>query len=512
MGSSAALRIEKSPSFPIEKARSYRHFDVAAWICYCIVVAFSVVHHEPWADEAEAWLMSRDLTLGRLLCSEMRYEGSPGLWHTFLWALTRLHLPYEALNWVSASAAMSGAAYLIFRAPFPRLIRYGLAGSYWIVYQYAVIARPYVFIPLLAFAAAELSSHAQEKTFSFLAVLLLLSFTSVHGVLIALAFATSHVLRLLPYWKLLDMETRRRQLSAGAILACSFLLIAAELYPPKDLMVPSTGPSLSRAYEAFNGALLDWIPGSLVLALIFGVWTWRRRNFSVFVLGLLGLTGVYALIHGWPHHIGIALVMIIATLWQSWPDGLEIARFSVQDRFCYRSTITGLICVIILNGCYSVVAIYHEYRRPYSGARQAAICLEAVVSKGRTVYGFDYGMNSVLAYFDHNIFANLIELNGGASFFHHSAPYVISDRESFLKFRETHPDYLLFICWRTQQEQDIRALAATNGYVLDRVFPGRTIVKASFDVYQTYLLYRRRDLPGGISPAWDEGTMSLAQK
>jgi hypothetical protein len=132
------------------------------------------------------------------------------------------------------------------------------------------------------------------------------------------------------------------------------------------------------------------------------------------------------------------------------------------------------------------------------------------VDRGQVIYGFDYGMNSVLAYFDHNIFENEAQLSGGASYFHHSNAYVVADRESFLAFRQRRPDYLLFICWRPPQAGEIRALASDNGYVLERVFPGQVIAKSSFDVYQTYLLYRRGDLPGQTSPGWNERTNEVS--
>jgi hypothetical protein len=428
--------------------------------------------------------------------------------------MTRLHLPYAALSWMAAMVAMAGAAYLIFRAPFPRIIRYGFAASYWIVYQYAAIARPYVFAPLLVFAAADLFSRARERTYLFTAVLGLLAFTSAHGTVMAMVFALVYALRFVPDWKSLDPVARRRHVTAAAIFATALLLIAAELYPPRDLMIPSSGRNWERFYDSFNGALLDWFPASVLVALTFGFWTWRRKNLVAYSLGLGGLIVLYGLVHGWPHHYGMAFVMLIGVLWQSWPSGSELAGFGSIDRVAYFCAWGALDVVLGLQMFYSAVAIDHEYRLPYSGATQAAAYLKRIVDRGQVIYGFDYGMNSVLAYFDHNIFQNEAQLLDGASFFHHSNAYVVADRESFLSFRQRRPDYLLFICWRPPQAGEIRTLASDNGYVLERVFPGQVIAKSSFDVYQTYLLYRRCDLPGQSSPGWNERTneVSLARE
>src|ERR1700749_1246002 len=59
--------------------------DVAALVSYSAAVLFAVRHHEKWADEAQSWLLARDLSLKTLWLRELRYEGSPGLWHTILW-------------------------------------------------------------------------------------------------------------------------------------------------------------------------------------------------------------------------------------------------------------------------------------------------------------------------------------------------------------------------------------------------------------------------------------------
>lgn len=488
------------------RAQRIRLGDAVAWIAYCLLVSFAVLYHEPWADEAEAWLMARDLPLHRLLFSEMRYEGSPGLWHGLLWAMTRLHLPFGSLNFFAAAIAMIGAAYLIFRAPFPAPIRYAIAASYWILYQYAVIARPYVLIPLLVFITADLFSRAQKKTYLFSAALIVLAFTSAHGCVMAIAFACGYALRLPRYWKALGPGGRRRQVIAAALFAGALLLIFAELLPPKDLMVPPSAHGIEQLSNGFNAAMLDWLPGSIAVALIFGIWTWRRKNFAVYAIGLAGLLALYGFVHGWPQHIGLAYVMVIAALWQSWPRPLERANFRKFDRVAYYATIVSLSFVLVLQIYYSSVAIDHEYRLPYSGARQAAGYLRGILARGQRVYGYDYGMTSVLAYFDHNIFPNESGFNGGVSYFHHSAPYLAADNNSFLSFRQTRPEYLLFACWYPQQATADNFLASKEGYVLEHVFPGRVIEKASFGVYQTYLLYRRSDLPGPVQPQTTNGT------
>lgn len=469
---------------------------IAAWLSYCVVVSVAVLRHEPWADEAQAWLMARDLPLIQMIVSEMRYEGTPSLWHLLLWVMTRLGLPYESMSWVSAALAMAGAAYLLFKAPFPRPMRYAIAASFWILYQYAVIARQYVLVPLLTFVAADLFARAREKTYRFTVVLVLLALTSVHGAVMAVAFASAYAVHVIRDWKLLDGQTLRRQIYAGMMFSGTLLLIAVQLFPPKDLFDPPAETGIAQVFEGINGALLDWMPASLLVAVLLGTWAWRRGSIVLYVLGVASMTCLYGLIHGWPHHLGLTFVVIVAVLWHSWPTKEEIVRFTRPERMHFRATVIAVWVVLGVQIFYSGVALYNEYRTPYSGAKEAATYLRGIIASNKRVYGFDYGMNAVLAYFDRNILANQASLNGGVSFYHHSSNQPIADEQSFMRFRQTRPEYLLVICWYPPQAPQNRQLASSNGYVLERAFPGRLISKSSFGVYQTYLLFRRGDLPG----------------
>ena len=55
-----------------------------ALIIYVIALLYIIPKHEPWEDEAQAWLLARDSGLVELLFKNIGYEGHPGLWHVIL--------------------------------------------------------------------------------------------------------------------------------------------------------------------------------------------------------------------------------------------------------------------------------------------------------------------------------------------------------------------------------------------------------------------------------------------
>ena len=69
-----------------------RHLGV--WLAYILMLAFTVPWHEPWNDEAQSWLLARDVSLPQLLFHALRYESHPPLWYLILWIPTHLHIGY----------------------------------------------------------------------------------------------------------------------------------------------------------------------------------------------------------------------------------------------------------------------------------------------------------------------------------------------------------------------------------------------------------------------------------
>ena len=83
-----------------EVKKSNKIYNVIEKIIELIVLLSFVVltyyvgsHHEHWADEAQAWLLARDLNPLELF-RQMKYEGHPFLWNLILMPFAKLGFPY----------------------------------------------------------------------------------------------------------------------------------------------------------------------------------------------------------------------------------------------------------------------------------------------------------------------------------------------------------------------------------------------------------------------------------
>ena len=64
-------------------------------VAVTVIAVFGAFIHEPWFDEAQAYVVARDASLHDILFYLPHYEGHPPLWHLILKAALIFGLPYE---------------------------------------------------------------------------------------------------------------------------------------------------------------------------------------------------------------------------------------------------------------------------------------------------------------------------------------------------------------------------------------------------------------------------------
>jgi hypothetical protein len=194
-------------------------------------VALGLRWHEGWADEAQAWMLARDSGWWHMMLHGVRYEGTPGLWHSFLWVLARLHFTYHGMHYAAALVAVAGAAVFLRWAPFPRWLKLPVPFSFFLAYQDAVVARSYVLFAVLAFGAAALLRSRQSRPLLLAVVLGVMANMSAHGCIASAGLAALGFVqgRYRGLW-------RERRFWAGAAVLLLFWGVAVgTAWPPGDL-------------------------------------------------------------------------------------------------------------------------------------------------------------------------------------------------------------------------------------------------------------------------------------
>ncbi len=405
----------------------------------------------------------------------MQYEKSPGLWHAILWVAQHwFHAPYGAMNWIAAVLAAGGAALLVFCAPFPRPVCYLMSFSYYVAYQYAVIARPYVM--LLLFGGLASIFYRRRSPIRFAIAIALLCATSVHGAILAAAISLGAAWHLVVKRDWSATEPRARYFKAAAIVALAGIMAAVIVRGPKDAGgdVRFATVQLDRLSALLNDTTVEpWPIGVCFLLGMAAFATWSGEAI-VFFSAVGGLLGFEWLIFSLTQHKGAIVIAFIVSLWIAWPkDGLPDPKVKIAA--------LGLAALFGIQTVWAVSAMHHDYEAPFSGSQDAALFLRSAVAEHGRIFGFCYPSVAIQAYFDHSIFQNwpTAYLTDAKSY---DAACLLDGRTSY--------DYLVIPILRGEQnpyDQEI----LHHGYIQVHVSPGYVFFKQGIWITETFFIYRR---------------------
>jgi hypothetical protein len=415
----------------------------SALFLYSGLVAFAIPYHEPSADVAQAWQLARCLSLHDLFQTYIRYEGSPGLWHFILWILIRAHVSYSGLPWFCGAIAVGAAALLLFKSTFPRYIKLVLPFTFFLLFQYAIVARSYVLVPILLF----LTAMWWKRSPLVLALLLgLMANLALHAAVISGGLAIVYCLEQVRN-KSVKNHNRRRQLLWSAFILLGFWAFALwTAWPPHDLtnylsfrLHTSWDVFLFRALSSlFLAVCQPWLL-SIPFWIAIAICLHARRCFfyMIPVLFFAAFCGVVA--SDWWHY-GLIVPLVICLLWITWP--------ALGERATPRETV-GRIALIVMAGVqilWSAYALQFDHYNAYSPDLATAEFLRPFVLKGNTIAITDlddqrahaaaFYSVGVLPYFDHNIFVN--QPNSFWSWSNQN-----STEDSFKKVLPLHPDVVI---------------------------------------------------------------------
>jgi hypothetical protein len=437
----------------------------AVFAAFAASLAVITAFHEPWFDEAQAWLIARGATIRELLGSITHYEGHPPLWFLILMPFAKLGVPYEiGLKSINYGLTVAAAGLLIFKAPFPRLLRFTLPFTFFIFYQFGVISRPYSLLMLGFVLAAMAYAGRNQKPVRYAASLLLISASSAFGMVLAAGIAAvwlGEILRRPDGRRTLNRILDKRIFSLTVLLAVNaiqvFLIVppdnayAAELAQPAPfftrlIYMLFMAPADAVCMDTFLGNTIDfsWSAVSIVSMLIglfinsfFIVFAYRYKKTMLYILpfSLFALFG--SSVYFAAHHAGILALFFLFAAWALRSDPPETKRtvalaLKLIKTEKDRKMLDWLGCLILTimmatSVYWTVISSFNEIKYLYGTGREAADFIkrhqldqEVVLASwittqdektGQTVndYNFTQG-TEILAYFRKNF---IINYNGG---------------------------------------------------------------------------------------------------
>lgn len=152
--------------------------NLVVMLCYSIITFIILLFHESWRDEAQAWLIARDLNIIDIF-RQMKYEGHPVIWYLILAPFAKLGLPYVTVKIVSWLICNIAVWLILKKAPFNLILKILFIFSMPMIYLYPSISRSYCLIPLAITLVAIYFGQRHEKPIQYILSILFLANTHV---------------------------------------------------------------------------------------------------------------------------------------------------------------------------------------------------------------------------------------------------------------------------------------------------------------------------------------------
>ena len=116
-------------------------------VLYLVIVLIAFYFHEPWFDEANAWLISRDLGLWGII-KQMSFEGHSCFYFFILKLLIVFGMSYKYGGLLSIFISLIGVIIFVYKSPFNRIINTLFVFSSPFIFFCPIFIRPYSFTML----------------------------------------------------------------------------------------------------------------------------------------------------------------------------------------------------------------------------------------------------------------------------------------------------------------------------------------------------------------------------
>lgn len=385
----------------------------ATWLVFgifLILELFVSFYHEPWADEAQAWLLARDSGIFELLTQRTRYDGHPALWYLILYFPSRI-LEYEYISYIPLVFSLLAVTILLKHAPFPPYITYLLPFCYFIFYQYGVISRNYVLIAPLIFMIAVIYWERYEKNWKFTLLVVLLLYTHVYSAVISVSLMGLYVVGyILNIDEFSAMKSRRIQLSI-LLYGTMLILFLFLQWLPKDLpghmdfhfdLHKTLTLSSKVITETYTG--ISWV-SYLVLAISL-LWFWIRGVFWEFVLPSLVVLLLFSTKYYNYWHQGILFLIWLFAMWISHSRKIEERTNKSPLVFTRYIVNISFLLVLWFHLYWSFSSSVSDLRGTYSAGESLAMYIKNENLAEHKIAAIGYWTTTVQPYYKKNIFIN----------------------------------------------------------------------------------------------------------
>ena len=165
---------------------NWRLTYIIVFSAYVLFNLSLLLFHEPWRDETQAWLISKDAGLDEFFY-RAPVEGHPVLWWLIMSLFSKTGAPFLCIQLLNLLIMYTAAAVFLKHSPLHPLINTAVIFSPFFTYYFPVICRPYSLALLLMVIIAVLLPDKKTHRYPFAVCVALLIQTHIY--MLGMAFA-----------------------------------------------------------------------------------------------------------------------------------------------------------------------------------------------------------------------------------------------------------------------------------------------------------------------------------
>jgi len=464
-------------------------FNIIVFTLFIIIILIMSFHHENWRDEAQAYLLCRDMNLFELF-RNVHYEGHPILYYLFLYPLVKLGIGIKSVNILSFIFMSISVFLILFKSKLNNFQKLGIIISYPVLYEFSIVGRSYSLIFLLLTISGLLYPVKDKYPIYFSILLGLLLNTH----LLMVGFVGINVLLFYVYEIFKNKKNTNKRIIIGFFIILLFsLLLFIQFYP---ILFSYDGMSLSK-----DSNFLSFIV--LFFSVLYAA-SWLQDLIAV-LLSIIVLTLLYFHIFNTNKKSFLILIIIylfIVFLMNYIFNGINIYSLALSASILYviililknidkDRKITVLLILLSLLSLPFIVRVYYlDYNYNYSSAYETSNYINKNISKDSIfICNYDALCSSIIPYVDNRFYSTKTN-----SYF----TYVVWDknRESSINFDKLYKyiedhNSLYYIVSDYNKDEDINMISILKKkYKLDKIYKSSKTISGYLENYTIYKIYK----------------------
>ncbi|MYF98762.1 hypothetical protein F4212_06440 [Candidatus Poribacteria bacterium] len=410
-------------------------YAIGVTLLFLLVGGYGAIHHEMWRDEVQAWLLARDSTSIIDLFANMKYEGHPAFWHLCLMPLTRINASPIMMQVFHLLIAATTVFLFTRYSPFNKVQKFLFSFGYFALYEYAIVARNYAIGILLIIIFCILYRERYKRFVWIGIVLILLSHTSVHALIVTIAIGFGLLCEYLYFYCCREeklTENRQRIWLGFVLIGIGIVTAVLQLNPPSDTgfavgwnfnftiqrmnnivrIITNAFLPFTRSARGFWGSnrlysveFFQLIRLSLCYLIVFWCILRFLKRPTVLIMYVTATVGLLAFFYvkygGSIRHHGFLFFTFILTSWIYYdcPEiKLPTNLISNLAQRCFSFVFTGILIIHYLGG---ITAIAMEKQHVFSYGKETAEYIKEQNMQDLPMVGdTDFAVSTVVGYLE----------------------------------------------------------------------------------------------------------------